>query len=147
MFKAYEFVDKSTYERLGDEAIKLMDNNLLLTVIEIRRILNMPMIINDWYFGKRFQQRGYRSPESNIGTPKSAHRLGKAVDFDAYFKGVRQNPDEIREKIIKNRIRLPYLAGLELGINWVHIDTMQRSGYEQGKILTFYPEAGKAKWI
>jgi hypothetical protein len=70
-----------------------------------------------------------------------------AIDFDAYLGKVRIEPDDMREQIMLHRKNLPHIAGLELGINWVHIDVMQRVGYKEGKILTFYPEAGRSVWI
>lgn len=82
-------------------------------------------IIRDFFDSPILCHVAYRSPEYNKlvgGASKSAHLLGKAVDF--HVIGV--SCDKVRQELIKDGL----LESMELrmedlpGSNWVHIDTM-----------------------
>jgi hypothetical protein len=46
-FEVEELVSKEVYKLLGDNAIKLIDDRLLVVLDEIREILNVPLICNN----------------------------------------------------------------------------------------------------
>lgn len=139
-FKSYELVPQEIYDLLGEEnSFKLFDKKLLITIDEIRSYFNCSMVINNWKFGGNFGFRGFRPKNYKSGM---AHKLGFAVDFDLYKKG-RLDPFKVREIIIDKRDLFSYIKGIEIGVNWVHIDvlthihTPKRPELKDGEIFVF----------
>lgn len=138
-FKTKEFFDNETYKLLGDNAMRLLDIRLKMTIDSIRKVLGIQMFINN---GKDLQERCYRTLASKEGSVTGAHYKGMAVDFD--LKGLTAN--EARKLIYKNIDKFPYIRGIEIGINWVHIDIMdyndsdKRNGVNDKMIILFDKE-------
>lgn len=127
-FDLYELVGPMEYSRDGDLCWRYLRTELLHTLLIVRRdILQVPITVNTWFNGGRFDERGFRSNlsyivKSNSSSGKlyiSPHMLGCAVDFDA--KGISSK--DARNKIINNSDLLPYPIRLEDGVSWVHLDT------------------------
>jgi hypothetical protein len=126
-FKIQEFVPQEIYEKYGDYCIYKIDDKILTVADSIREYFNQPMTINNWSSGGQFSYRGYRPDNYENKASKSAHYFGKAIDFD--IQGYE--PEEIRQEIIKNYKKFPFITRMEhidtktgKPINWVHIDTM-----------------------
>lgn len=131
-FKAYELVDRETYELNGEEgSLSLIHPDLQVQVDNVRDFLGVPITINTWRGGGSLQWRGARTPEkaASLGAPHSAHVsdpeneiLCRAVDFDA--KGM--SADQVRAKILaeKDNPLLVLITRLEIDIPWVHMDIM-----------------------
>lgn len=127
-FEAYEMVDKFVFDTHGHNSWKFFSTDLLHCLLVIRKELDKPITVNDWYWNGRFTQRGLRHNLSPIVQGKkrpylSAHMMGKAVDFDV--KGM--NPNEVRKWISDNPHKFPCKIRLEnrlngKHINWVHLD-------------------------
>ena len=115
-FKAYELVDRLTYERLGEKALDLFTPEILEALDGVREFFDEPITVNNWISGGRFQWRGYRTPEKAkmLGSPNSEHAKGNAFDFDV--KGM--TAQEVRQNIILNKDN-PLLKD---SVNWVHMD-------------------------
>jgi hypothetical protein len=147
-FSVKELVDKKTYEELGEASIELLSPRLIDTIETLRELLGMNMLINNWYHGGLFQQRGYRSIDSGVGKVNGAHYKGMAVDFDCYKNGKLQSADSIREKIYDYIISLPHIRCIEIDVSWIHIDVMgeedsdKRKGVNEKKILLYSPITG-----
>ena len=121
-FIIQELVSPNQFKTLSEEDNwKLFDKKLLETLEWIRIELNKPITINTWYNGGKFKYRGYREKACTEGAPKSAHREGKAVDFDV--KGM--SSEQVRQWIEENQERLPHPIRYEDKVNWVHIDTRE----------------------
>lgn len=131
-FSIHELVGKRTYKKHGERAWKFFDDDLLLTLLIIRKHINKPITINNWFWGGKFSQRGLRTIVMQLVKNfflkgklyLSAHLFGKAVDFDV--EGMTAN--EVRQWIIDNQHLLPVKVRLERKlrgkyINWVHLDT------------------------
>lgn len=127
-FQIQELVGPKEYARDGELCWRYLRTELLETLLFVRRdILKVPMTVNTWNSGGRFDERGFRSNVSDIVKEKtkagklyiSAHMLGCAVDFDA--KGM--TAEEARREIAKWEYLLPYPIRLERDVNWVHLDT------------------------
>lgn len=112
------------YRRLANESDGVTDEVKANLVILFDKL----DIIRDYFDSPILIHCAYRSPEYNKlvgGASKSAHLLGKAVDF--HVIGV--SCDEARKMIIKDGL----LDSMELrmedlpGSSWVHIDTMSPS--------------------
>jgi len=89
-FMASEFFDKYTLEmffRKGIDPRTKVNPVLLQALTWLRITLGRPVIVNNYAFGGRLWQRGYRSPKSKVGAKGSMHRkkgeyYGSAVDFN-----------------------------------------------------------------
>lgn len=117
--------------------IEIFHENAIRTLIEIRDLFAYPITINDWEWGGPWHYRGYRPASYYSATSYSQHLFGNAFDFDV--KGHTAN--EAREKIIqwKKEGFLKYLTGLELNINWVHIDCRISDQLDENGLFTFNP--------
>lgn len=140
-FSIEELVGRDEYERDGELCWRYLRTELLHTVLIIRRdILRVPMVVNTWRSGGRFDERGFRSNISEIVKGKtsagklyiSAHTLGAAIDFDA--EGM--SADQARMKIAVSSDLLPYPIRLEKGVNWVHVDTYD--SLSEGKKVSYF---------
>lgn len=132
-FKAYELVDKTVYNKYGENSFKFMSTEILWFLLIVRKNLGLPMTINNWKSGGRFSQRGLRTNICSIVRKKvekmllylSAHLFGRAVDFDV--KGM--SAEDVRMWIKDNEDLFPFKVRLEHNmngkpINWVHADTI-----------------------
>lgn len=129
-FIIQELVDPTVYDKYGEMAWKFIDDRLLECLLIIRQELDVPISINNWFYGGNFTQRGLRHNMSPLVSSKdrlylSAHIFGKAVDFDV--SGM--TAVEVRKWIVDNPQKFPYKIRLErnLGgkpITWVHLDIM-----------------------
>jgi len=119
-FKIHELVPQHIYEKYGEKAWRFIDLGLILSLDTLKeRFPKGKITINNYYWGGNFKWSGLRTPDSPHYFETSMHSFGKAVDpkFSAY------DSDIIRKDIIDNPNIYPYIKGLELDVNWVHIDT------------------------
>ena len=132
-FDIRELIGEDTYNKYGDRSWRFLDLRLLETILIIRRNLNKPIKVNDWYIGGKYDERGLRTNVQEILREKtrksklylSAHVLGKAIDF----KVEGMTAEEVRNWIIANKHLLPYKIRLEhkkdgVPITWVHLDVI-----------------------
>lgn len=130
-----ELVPKDVYLRYGDGAVRFIDQRLPAILERIRELCGgRAMTLNDWYYGGRFNLRGFRPANCTTGAPKSQHKLGKAADFT--IKGM--TADQVRQVIRNNAVELMQmgLTRIEIGISWVHID-LKETGLS--KLVEFKP--------
>ena len=137
IFAPHELVSKLVYDSYSDKnrIYDLFDEKLKRTIEIIRNEIDRPMVCNNWFKQGQFQQRGYRGGDCSIGAPKSAHKEGKALDFDIIGFSAEQSRLLIVQKCIK---LLPHPIRIEKGVNWVHIDTREFEGTH--KIHFFSPK-------
>jgi hypothetical protein len=122
-----ELVCKQVYNKYGDKAWLFLDDKAVVTLDWIRRTLNKPITINNWWDGGDYDQRGLRCNLCSIVKSKteanqiylSAHILGRAFDFDV--DGMTAG--EVRVWLATHKNQLPYNIRLENHIDWVHLDT------------------------
>ena len=135
-FDVEEIVSKKFYDTykslLGDNGIlSRFDIRLLITMITIRECLDSPITINNWKWGGRFDERGYRDISTDMvlnrvsqnKTWASGHLFGAAFDFDVESK----TANEVRKWLKENEDILPFPIRLERKLNgkyisWVHLD-------------------------
>ena len=132
-FKIQELVDEAVYNKWGEMSWQFIDSKLMESLLVIREGLNLPMYINDWSYGGKFDERGLRHNLSDMVINKtqpylSAHMMGKAVDFDV--KGM--TAEDVRDWICDNEELFPHKIRLEhkkngKPINWVHLDVFDYS--------------------
>lgn len=129
-FTVEELVSKEVYELLGDEAIKLFDPKALEVLEDVREILDVPLICNNWRSGGSRDDCGYRDLKCSIGASKSAHKTGQAFDLVSNVLSA----NEMRNRIQLCAHMLRHNIRMEDGVNWLHIDVKNTTSQ---KIITF----------
>ena len=125
-FELYELLDKVTYHttmHYGDTRWQWFDDRALITLEKLREWAGTTLI-NDWYWGGENQWGGLRPLNCPVGALMSQHRFGRAFDPKFVFK----TADEVREYILSNRDKFPYITCLEFGIPWTHFDCRNYDG-------------------
>lgn len=108
-----------------------IDPKLVAIAEFIREEFELPMTINNWHKGGKFQERGYRVPTTQTGARYSQHKFGRAIDFN--IQGIP--PQEVAEWI---KASFAYLKPLGLTTiehpddtpTWTHID-VRNSGMNE----------------
>jgi len=121
-FKIHEFVDPATYRARGDKAIALIDWRMLWTMDAIREYFDVPITINNWFWGGPRKWSGIRYANSDEYSQFSQHSYGRAIDFVS----AKMVAAEMRKKIMDNpnEEAFQYITTIEnfTNMNWVHID-------------------------
>jgi len=119
-FVAQEFVSEAVYDLLGEESLLIMNNEILLTADQLREFFNTQVYINDYIFGGKFHERGFRLRHSLTGAKNSQHKLGNAIDF--IIDGIK--PSAVQAEIIQNQRLFPFIRRMEKNTpRHTHIDT------------------------
>jgi len=126
-FKLYELVDKYTYEKYGQDAWMFFNPNALRmidgvweyvdTVLKPRKTV---IIINNWKWGGRLQERGLRPIYMTTGAKYSQHRFGNG--FDCTVKDI--SSEDMRKEILNNKDHelLQYINCIEADVPQLHLD-------------------------
>lgn len=124
-FRIEELVSEQVFEKYGQIAWQFFDEKLLITIDWLREELGLKITINDWFWGGKYSQRGYRCNLEPLVLDKTkqekiyctAH-IGQGVDFDVED----MTSGGFRIWIEYNKDRLPYPIRIEDGVSWNHID-------------------------
>ena len=133
-FAVTELVPPEIYNVMGENSLLVLDDRILRIADAVRDYFDVPVTINNWRLGGPFSQRGFRTQQQAGGADHSAHYYGRAIDFDV--QGM--TADHVRAEIIaeRNHGDFSLITGMEIGIEWVHLDCDNRySPY--GNIVTF----------
>ena len=87
------------------------------------------MVANTWWWGGKNHDRGFRLPGCRVGTDRSQHRFGRALDLVP----TEYNVDDIRNDI-KAGEDFGGITCIEDGVSWLHIDCRNYKG-----LLIVYP--------
>ena len=121
-FKAYELVDRKTYEKMGEDALSLFNPTALIMLDDFREFIEAPVTVNNWYFGGRHEWRGWRTKAKciELGAPGSEHGKGNA--FDLNVKDFTAN--EVRQIVRINQADplLRLIMRMEDKVGWIHMD-------------------------
>ena len=134
-FELHELVCKHVYDKYGKQAWQFLDPRLIVTIDWIRKQLDKPITINDYYWKGIDTQSGLRCNMCNITKSKtdkgeiymSGHQEGQAVDFSV--KGM--TAEAVRNWLVSQE--LPYPIRLEADVEWIHLDVRDAGQ----KIFTF----------
>ncbi|MEN7549300.1 hypothetical protein AAG747_15355 [Rapidithrix thailandica] len=122
-FYLQEFLPKREYELFGPRALEigLISRTAIQMAQFVREYFARPVRINDWHVGGRFQYRGFRPWDCNVGANYSLHRLGLADDLDV----LGLEAEEVRQEIIQKPavFKAAGITTLEANVNWLHIDS------------------------
>lgn len=131
-FELHELLPPEVY-RGKDDGWELIDDRLK-EVIDVLRgeIIKAPLICNTWWMNGNRKWSGYRTANCPVGTAKSQHKLGKAVDLLCY----KYSAEQMRQMIEAQAEKLPYPVRIEKGVSWLHIDVKDMD-YKGKKIYFF----------
>ncbi len=128
-FKIHELVPKKMFEEYGESAWKYVDPRLIESIDKLKEHFNLgTMTINNYFWGGNREWSGIRTPDSPYYSYGSQHSYGNA--FDIVFSNY--TTEEARNYIIDNPDKFPYIKGMELGVDWLHIDVRN-----EDKLITF----------
>jgi len=131
-FKIHELVPKHIYKKYKKSAWKFIDDRLIQSIDTLKEhFKNGTMTINNYKWKGDRNWSGLRTSNSAWYSETSQHSFGRAVDcvFSDY------NEEDIRQYIIENSDKFPYIKGIEMGISWLHIDIRN-----EDKLKLFYPK-------
>ena len=134
-FDIKEVISPNVYAEYGDEALQFLDTEAIDVLENIREILGVPLICNNWYSGGTRKYCGYREPECKVGSKNSWHKKGKAFDLVS----TKMSAAEMRDKLEENKdllirpIRVEKWDGDE-EIAWLHFDL----GNTKGQKIYFF---------
>lgn len=136
-FRIEEIVSSEVYNLRGSKSLELFDEKAIRTLIELRELFDSPITVNNWKFGGKFHNRGFRNWSYFKSPSYSQHMFGRAFDFDV--RGL--TAEEARQKIInwKKEGKLQYLTSMELDVNWVHMDCRICNRLDQNGLFLFKP--------
>lgn len=122
-FHDYEFVSKTVYDRYGSNSKWFIDPDIVFIAEFYRGWFKAPVRVNDWHWGGRFHERGYRTPDSKTGARLSQHKMKAAFDCD--IKGISAN--DVRKEILENQdifmaAGVTTLEHEAYAKTWVHTD-------------------------
>lgn len=122
-FYIHEFVPIHIYNRYGEKSKWFLRPEIIKLAEFYRSYFNCPVTVNNWYWGGRFQERGFREPHSKTGAKYSQHKLGAA--FDCHLRDY--SADDVRREILNNSDifiaqGLTTLEHPDYAPTWVHSD-------------------------
>lgn len=125
-FVLEEFINPADFELHKEESINLIDKKLIDIIEFVRTDTGLPITINNWHTGGQYHESGLREKNTKTGAPKSAHKIGKAID--PKIKG--WGGQEWYEYVKKNAKKL-YNLGLRriedrsIATTWCHMETKE----------------------
>lgn len=125
-FDIRELVGRTTYDKRGEAAWELLDENIL-RMLDIVREKFCPLVVNNWHIGGEREWSGLRTSESPYYSPYSQHSFGRAFDCIPVGRTV----DDLREYILSHDEEFPHIGGIEIGVDWLHIDGRNYNGIKK----------------
>lgn len=135
-FDVKELVSSKIYGKYGDNAIKFLNKKALTVLENVREIIEVPLVCNNWAKGGSRNYSGYREPGCGVGSPGGWHYKGMAFDLVSD----KLTAKEMRKILEKNQDKLIYPIRVEkwsggAEISWLHIDVAPNT---HGKKLYFF---------
>ncbi len=126
-FELEELVSKSTFEKYGEKAKEFLNPKALEIIDQVREILNVPLICNNWLWNGSRQNCGYRSADCTIGATYSQHKQGNAFDFISTKMSAKEMRDKLEQnqRILKYPIRIEKWDSNGNEITWLHVDVKE----------------------
>ena len=138
-FDIRELVCPHCYNKFGEGAWQFLSTEILSTLYTLRyEIFQQPIIINNWYKGGKYDERGLRCNMCTLVKNKktiylSAHCTGNGIDFNVGTLSAK----EVAQKIKSNIDKFEYPIRLEKDTNgWSNVDVYQPINSE-AKLIEF----------
>lgn len=122
-FKIQELVPPQIFAQFGDRSWWFLDRKAVQMLDEIRELLGVPIVVNNWHTGGQYKESGFRLPDTATGGRLSQHKFGRAFDP----KPVGMTPQEAHKFILNHEkqfmaIGLTTLEDIAKTPTWVHVD-------------------------
>ena len=117
-FNVKELVTREFYDLLGEDAICIFEEKILITLVDLRLFFGKRMYVNTWMYGGAIDGRGYRDLKEDTGGLGSQHRQANGIDFTVDCISA----EEARLEILANSDVFPHLRRMEKDVSWVHFD-------------------------
>lgn len=125
-FDLRELVPPSVFDRFGEEAWLLLNEDALRSLQAIRDKFG-PITVNNWHTSGAFKESGLREADTKTGAPKSAHKRGEA--FDCKPKACRVR--DVYDYVLANPGEFPLIRRVEnikAAPTWFHFDVTPHAG-------------------
>ena len=136
-FVLQEVVDEETYNKYGDRSIWFIDDRIIQSAQTLRTALDIPLTINNWHIGGDRNYSGLRPHDAPVGSQRSQHKFGRALDIIS----PRMTAQEMRDYIMSHQYDFPFITTIEDKVSWLHIDCRNRD--MSNGIVMFDPRGGK----
>jgi hypothetical protein len=127
-FSLVEFIPQSVWNQFHESGLWFIDPRLITSVQWLRKMLKVPLVINNWHSGGTFQNRGFRPKSSPVWKEFSQHSFGRALDLSSpdmphkdVYKWVLDNQD-----LILANTAFTTVEDIEAAPTWLHLDIRQR---------------------
>lgn len=121
-FHLDELVYPEIYKKFGARSQMFLDMRPVMALNHIRKILDKPLIINNWIDQGPYKYSGLRPFDCPEGAEYSQHKFGRG--YDAKCRSVE--PEEIQDLIIKHERffrETGWITTIEINTpGWTHID-------------------------
>lgn len=141
-FKIQELVCPHVYKKYGDKAWEFFSEDFLKDLDTVREILEVPIIINNWYINGHYKESGNRCQFCSIVAKKiankelnmSMHNLYQAFDLKPKGLEIKKAIEMIMDNVHRFKV-IKRIENPDYTPTWLHIDT---KGHHKG-IRIFNP--------
>lgn len=120
-FVLQEFLPRQIYEQITPATMwkgwMMLDERMLRHADQCREAFG-PLTINNWHIGGNRNESGLRISGMATYNPFSQHSFGRAFDCVSKVK----TGEEMRQYILANKDKFPYVTRMEIGTSWLHSD-------------------------
>jgi len=118
-----EFVPPQIYNRFGKKSIWFIRPGTIKLAQFIRDWFGVSIYINNYYWEGGLRNRGFRMPDTDVGSQLSQHKFGNAIDFNV----AGMKPNQVRKEILDNenefmQAGLSTLEHEQYAPSWIHAD-------------------------
>lgn len=117
-FVLQEFVPPEIYSIYGANSIWFVDEEMVESIILLRKDLDAPCTINNWHTGGQYKNSGFRMPDTLVGGKLSQHKMKAAHDLK--FRGI--HPDQVRQHLRNTFGRYCFTTIEKDTPTWTHVD-------------------------
>lgn len=142
-FIVQEFVPPETFIENGQSSWRFISIDMVKIADFLREYFDTPIFINTWYSKQLinnvgfFEQSGFRTNESKIGSSRSAHKRGMAIDIKVKGISAQTVQEEIKNNYDKVFKKIG-ITGIELDTPiWTHL-TNENWQSDDLKLISFY---------
>lgn len=126
-FKIQELVSKNVYDKYGDKCWEFINPKIIIFLDRLRKDLDKPITVNNWFWKGEFQQRGLRANKDPMVIMKndyylSQHCLGNAVDFNVKDMSIKEVYNYIINNYNKYMDCISRIENIDTAPTWVHVD-------------------------